>query len=56
MSIDKKKKDEKMYHVNAYQKNVEGFPDGPVVKNPPASAGDTGSIPGRGRLHMPQSN
>ena len=56
MSIDKKKKDEKMYHVNAYQKNVEGFLGGPVVKNPPASAGDTGSIPGPGRLHMPQSS
>ena len=56
MSIDKKKKDEKMYPVNAYQKNVEGFLGGPVVKNPPASAGDTGSIPGPGRLHMPQSS
>ena len=26
-----------------------GFPDNSVVKNPPASAGDTGSIPGSGR-------
>ena len=26
-----------------------GFPGGSVVKNPPASAGDTGSIPGSGR-------
>ena len=25
------------------------FPGGSVVKNPPASAGDTGSIPGLGR-------
>ena len=24
------------------------FPGGPVVKNPPCSAGDTGSIPGQG--------
>ena len=24
----------------------EGLPVGPVVKNPPANAGDTGSIPG----------
>ena len=30
-----------------------GFPGGSVVKNPPASAGDTGSIPGSGRSHMP---
>ena len=34
----------------------EGFPGGAVVKNPPANAGDTGSCPGRGRSHMPQSN
>ena len=26
-----------------------GFPGGSVVKNPPASAGDTASIPGLGR-------
>ena len=26
-----------------------GFPGGPVVENPPASAGDLGSIPGLGR-------
>ena len=32
------------------------FPGGTVVKNPPANAGDTGSIPGPGRSHMPQSN
>ena len=34
----------------------EGFPGGAVVKNPPANAGDTGSSPGPGRSHMPQSN
>ena len=32
------------------------FPGGTVVKNPPANAGDTGSIPGPGRSHMLQSN
>ena len=32
------------------------FPGGAVVKNPPANAGDTGSIPGPGRSHMPWSN
>ena len=32
------------------------FPGGAVVENPPASAGDTGSIPGPGRSHVPQSN
>ena len=28
------------------------FPSGTVDKNPPASAGDMGSIPGPARLHM----
>ena len=32
------------------------FPSGAVVKNPPANAGDTGSIPGPGRSHMLRSN
>ena len=34
----------------------KGFPGGAVVENPPAKAGDTGSIPGPGRSHMPRSN
>ena len=29
------------------------FPGGPVVKLLPVNVGDTGSIPGPGRLHMP---
>ena len=33
----------------------KGFPGGAVVENPPANAGDTGSSPGLGRSHMPQS-
>ena len=33
-----------------------GFHAGAVVKNPPANAGDMGSIPGLGRFHMLQSN
>ena len=32
------------------------IPGGAVVKNPPANAGNTGSSPGPGRSHMPQSN
>ena len=32
------------------------FPGGTVVENPPANAGDMGSIPGPGRSHMPRSN
>ena len=38
---------------NAY---LRDFPGGAVVKNPPANAGDMGSIPGPGGSHMPQSN
>ena len=30
-----------------------GFPGGSVVKNLPTNAGDTGSIPGLGRSHIP---
>lgn len=34
-------------------KNVTlDVPGGPVVENPPASAGDTGSVPGLGRSHV----
>ena len=32
------------------------FPGGAVVKNPPANAGDMGSLPGPGRSHMLRSN
>ena len=35
---------------------VLGFPGGAVVENLPANAGDTGSSPGLGGSHMPQSN
>ena len=35
---------------------ILGFPGGTEVKNPPANAGDMGSIPGPGRSHMPRSN
>ena len=34
----------------------EDFPGGPVVKNRPANAGDTGLNCGPGRFHMLQSN
>ena len=36
--------------------HTPGFPSGSVVKNLLVNAGDTGSIPGLGRSHMPQSN
>ena len=37
-------------------KNIQDFPGGPVIKNPPDSAGDMGSIPTLGRFHMFRSN
>ena len=36
-----------------FQKQCGGFLGGSVVKNPPANAGDTGSIPGPARFHIP---
>ena len=41
---------------NALKVGTRDFPGGPVVKNPPANAGHTGSIPGPGRSHIPWSN
>ena len=38
------------------EKDRQDFSGGPVAKNLPANAGNTGSIPGPGRFHMPQSN
>ena len=35
---------------------LQGFPGGPVVKNPPANAEDMGSIRDPGRFHMPSGN
>ena len=37
-------------------KQNQGFPGGSVVKNLPAIAGDTGSIPCLGKSDMPQSS
>ena len=44
-----------IFTVITYKMEYWGFPGGAVVKNPPANAGDTGSSPGLGRSHMPQS-
>ena len=40
----------------SYKTTILDSPDGAMVKNPPANAGDTGSGPGPGRSHMPRSN
>ena len=36
-------------YISAHSGKEGGFPGGSVVKNPPANAGDVGSIPGPGR-------
>ena len=38
------------------KESSRGFPGGAVVENLPTYAGDTGSSPGPGRSHMPQSS
>ena len=40
----------------ASQTPILSFPDSSVVKSLPANAGDTGTIPGLGRSHMPRSS
>ena len=50
------KKLKKKAHVGQIKYVSWGFPGGAVVENLPANAGDTGSSPGLGRSHMPQSN
>ena len=37
-----------------YKRKAKDFRVGAEDKNPPANAGDTGSIPGAGRSHMPK--
>ena len=44
------------WRIHNSLKDCGDFPGGPVVKNPPANAGDTDSIPGLGHFHMQQSN
>ena len=41
-----------VYFVKSY---LRDFPGGPLVKNPPANAGDMGLIPGLGGFHLPWS-
>ena len=44
------------YLTRGKKNKSRDFPGGAVVKNPPANGGDTGSSPGPGRSHMPESN
>ena len=46
----------KEHEASPEESRIGDFPGGTVVKNLPADAGDTGSIPGPGRSHIPRSN
>jgi len=46
----------KITHSNPVKQKTQGFPGGLNVGDLPANVGDTSSIPGPGRPHMPQSN
>ena len=50
------KSQKKMLHRSMQKYWNSDSPGWPVVKNPPANAGDTDWLPGPGWLHMPQSN
>ena len=43
-------------HIESKNIKYGAFPGGAVVKNPPATAGDTGLSPFLGRSHMLWSN
>ena len=45
-----------MFIMSNQDRSRRDFPGGALVKNPPADAGGTGSIPGQGRSHMLRSN
>ena len=46
----------KITSLNSLKISRLGFPGGAVVESLPANAGDTGSSPGLGRSHVPQSS
>ena len=48
--------DNRVHFKDIIRNTQEYFPGGPVVKNPPANAGDMGSVSGPERFHMLQSN
>ena len=50
-----KKKKKKESTINSVNNLLRDFAPGPVVKNPPANAGDTGFLSGLGRSHLPQA-
>ena len=43
-------------HSRVIKNMCSALPGGPLVKNPPANAGDTGLVPSPRRCHMPWGN
>ena len=56
MGVDEIPKGALMENTGGSKTQPWDFPGGTVVKNLPANAGDTGSIPSLGRSHMLRSN
>ena len=46
----RKKRQQKLKPLDYIKNQLSDFPGGTVVKNPPANAGDTGSVPGLGKI------
>ena len=49
-------KEFQFYHMDGLENMMLDFLGGTVDRNPPANAGHTGSVPGLGGFHTPQSN
>ena len=52
-SVSEATKFMKWIQNNLLKELSKDFPGSPVFKNLPANAGDTGSIPGPGKSHVP---
>ena len=54
--VERLKEHKKLQAKRASRKNGRDFPGGAMDTNPPANAGDKGSVPGPGRFHTPWSS
>ena len=48
--------DNLFYRHHGPKEQLEGFPGGPLVENPPCKVGEPGLIAGPGKYHMHQGN
>lgn len=54
--MGKRRRRKKLPNLDLKNEMAGDFPGGSVGQNLAASAGDTGSVPGSGRFHVPHSN